>query len=59
MQTGKQVIQETIDQLPDDTDLSDIVYRLQIIDGIRKAQEAVEKGETITSEELKREIETW
>ena len=59
MQTGKQVIQETMDQLPDDTDLSEIVYRLQIIDDIRKAQKAVENGETITSEELKREIETW
>jgi hypothetical protein len=30
-----------------------------VVDKVRKGREAVEKGETITAEELMREIELW
>ncbi len=49
----------TIAQLPDDTDMDEIMYRLYVLDKIRKGQEAVEQGHTISSEELRREIDSW
>ena len=35
------------------------MYRLYVLDKVRKGQEAVEQGKTLTSGELKREIDAW
>jgi len=59
MQAAKQDALETIGKLPDDTDMDEIMYRLYVLDKIRKGQQAVERGQTTTSEDLKREIESW
>jgi len=59
MHAAKQDALETIGKLPDDTDMDEIMYRLYVLDKIRKGQQAVEQGQTTTSEDLKREIETW
>ena len=59
MQAAKQDALETIGKLPDDTDMDEIMYRLYVLNKIRKGQQAVEQGKTTTSEDLKREIESW
>ena len=59
MHAAKQEALETIGRLPEDTDMDEIMYRLYVLDKIRKSQEAVERGRTVTSEELKREIYLW
>ena len=59
MQPAKQEALETIAKLPDDADMDEIMYRLYVLDKIRKGQETVEQGRTISSEELKREIDSW
>ena len=59
MHAAKQEALETIGKLPDDTDMDEIMYRLYVLDKIRKGQEAIEQGQTITSEELKLEIDSW
>ena len=59
MQAAKQEALNTINQLPENTDMDEIMYRLYVLDKIRKGREAVEQGKTITSEELKREIDLW
>ncbi|MCO6428999.1 hypothetical protein [Nitrosomonas communis] len=59
MPAAKQEALKTIDQLPDDADMDEIMYRLYVLDKIRKGQEAAEQGKTVTSEQLKREIEVW
>ena len=59
MQPAKQEALETIGKLPDDTDMDEIMYRLYVLDKIRKGQQAVEQDRTVTSEELKREIDSW
>ena len=35
------------------------MYRLYIMDKIRKSQQAIEQNQVLRSEELKQEIETW
>ena len=59
MQPAKQDALETIGKLPDDTAMDEIMYRLYVLDKIRKGQEAAEQGRTTSSEDVKREIETW
>jgi len=59
MQPAKQEALETIGKLPDDADMDEIMYRLYVLDKIRKGQEAAAEGRTVTSEELKREIDRW
>ena len=59
MQPAKQEALETIGKLPDDADMNEIMYRLYVLDKIRKGQKAVEQGDTITSDDLKRQIDSW
>ncbi|OED38662.1 hypothetical protein AB833_18395 [Chromatiales bacterium (ex Bugula neritina AB1)] len=59
MQAAKQEALKTISQLPENVDMDEIMYRLYVLDKIRKGQEAVEQGKTISSEDLKREIDSW
>jgi hypothetical protein len=57
--TLKQEAMESIRHLPDDADIDEIMYRLYVIDKVHKAREAIERGEVISHEELKREIAKW
>lgn len=59
MQFTRQDALETIGKLPNDASMGEIMYRLYVLDKIRKGQDAAEQGRTISSEELRREIESW
>jgi len=59
MNTLKQEALTAIAQLSDVADIDTIMYRLYVIDKVRKGREAVERGETISPEDLKQEIESW
>lgn len=59
MQAAKQDALNTINQLPETADMEEIMYRLYVLDKVRKGQKAIEQGETNTSEELRREIDSW
>jgi predicted transcriptional regulator len=58
-QNAKQDALDAIQRMPEDADTEEIMYRLYVLGKIRKGQEAAERGETLTSEELKREIDSW
>jgi predicted transcriptional regulator len=45
--------------LPDDADMDEIMYRLYVLDKVRKGQKAAAAGRVITSKDLKSEIATW
>ena len=57
MQPLKQEALNTINDLPDDADMEEIMYRLYVLDKVRKGQEAAQQGRTISSNKLKQEIE--
>lgn len=59
MQAAKQDALNTINQVPENTDMEEIMYRLYALNKVRKGQEAVERGDTLTSEELERDIDSW
>lgn len=59
METLKQKALNAISKLPDTADIEDIMYRLYVIDKVKKGKEAVEQGKVISVEELKRELNAW
>ncbi len=59
MQPLKQEAMDAIARLPDNADIDEIMYRLYVLDKIRKGREAVEQGRTISHEDLKRAIDQW
>jgi len=48
-----------IARLPESANIDDIMYELYVIDKIKKGQEAAKRGETISIEEIKREMQSW
>jgi hypothetical protein len=59
MESLKDEAISAISKMPDSADIDEIMYRLYVIDKVRKGREAVLQGDVIPVEELKREIESW
>jgi predicted transcriptional regulator len=59
MQTIKQEVINAISSLPDNASIEDIMYHLYVIDKIKNGLSSIDKGETLSLDELKKEIETW
>ena len=48
-----------ITNLPDDADMEEIMYRLYVLENIRRGQEDAEKGKATPVEQVLRDIQTW
>ena len=59
METLKVEAMKAISTLQDTATIDDMMYRLYIIDKVRKAQAAVKEGELISTKELMEEIDSW
>jgi hypothetical protein len=59
MESLKQEALNVISRMPDTAEIDDIMYRLYVIDKVRKGREALQRGEVLSIEELKKEIESW
>ncbi len=59
MQSVKEEAIKMISSMPEPVDIDEIMYRLYVIDKIRKSRDAAQKGDTITIDALKKEIEQW
>jgi len=59
MQTLKQEALEAISKLPETASLEDIMYRLYVIEKVKKGLEAIKRGESISVADLKTEIGSW
>ena len=55
----KQEVMNAISKMPETEDIDDIMYRLYVIDKVRKGKEAVQQGKVISAEELREEIKSW
>ena len=59
METIKKEAISAISKLPESADIDDIMYRLYVIDKIKKGQDAVKEGKIISIESLKEEMKSW
>jgi len=59
MESLKKEALNVISKMPETAEIDDIMYRLYVIDKVRKGREAVQRGEVVSIEDLKKEIESW
>jgi hypothetical protein len=59
MHTLKQEALNAISKLPESANLDDIMYRLYVIDKVKKAQESISQEGGIPTDDLLKEIESW
>jgi len=59
METLKQEAIRAISKLPESANIDDIMYELYVIDKVNKGREAGERGDSISIEELKKEMQSW
>jgi len=59
METLKDEAISAISKLPESASIDDIMYELYVIDKVKKGKEAAERGDTLSIEELKREMQSW
>ena len=59
METLKQEAIRAISKLPESADIDDIMYELYVIDKVNKGKEAAKLGDSISTEELKKEMQSW
>jgi len=57
--TAKQEAIEAIQRLPDTADMEEIMYRLYVLENIRRGQHDAEHGKTTPAEQVLRDIQTW
>ena len=59
METLKHEAINAISKLPESASIDDIMYELYVIGKVKKGKEAAERGETVTIEDLRREMQSW
>jgi hypothetical protein len=59
MESLKKEAMNAISKMPETADIDDIMYRLYVIDKVRKGREAVQQGKVISIDELREEIKSW
>jgi hypothetical protein len=57
--TLKQDVLETLQHLPDNADIEEIMYRLYVLENIRRGQQDAEQGKTTDAKQLLQDIQTW
>ncbi|MEC9342070.1 MAG: hypothetical protein VX663_11355 [Pseudomonadota bacterium] len=57
--TAKQEALEAIQRLPDNADIEEIMYRLYVLENVRRGQRDAADGRTQPAEEVLKEIQSW
>ena len=58
-QTAKKEAIEAIQRLPDTADMEEIMYRLYVLENIRRGQQDAAQNQSTSAEEILRDIQTW
>jgi hypothetical protein len=59
MQTAKHDALEALKRLPDDVDIEEMIYRLYVLENVRRGQQDAADGHTESAEDVLNEIQTW
>ena len=57
--TAKQEALDAIARLPDSADMDEIMYRLYVLENIRRGQQDADNGSSIPHQELRQEMQAW
>jgi hypothetical protein len=59
MATAKQEVREILDQLPDESTMEDIQYRLYLVSKVRRRLKDIQEGRVLNREEVERRMSRW
>jgi len=59
MEVLKQDIMNLVSNLPEKFDIEEFMYKLYVLDKVKKGQRDIKKGNFIAADELRKEIEKW
>jgi predicted transcriptional regulator len=57
--TNKEIVQDLLQSLPDDTSLQDIAYKLEFIAAVRQGMAEIKNGQTVSAEDIERDLTAW
>lgn len=57
--TAKAHVLELVQQLPDEASYEEIARKIELIAGIREAQDQIARGEGVSAEEILKELPAW
>ena len=57
--SAKEQVRSLLDKLPDDCTLADVQYHLYVMQGVQEGLDALDRGEGIPHEEVKRRLAKW
>lgn len=57
--TAKQEAINAIQRLPDTADMKEIIYRLYVLESIRRGQQDAEQRRTVPADQLLRDVQSW
>jgi predicted transcriptional regulator len=57
--TDKQLVLESVRQLPDGISMEEIAERIEFLAAVQKGSEQIRQGKTIPHEEVKRQLAEW
>lgn len=59
MKSLKEDLMGVVSNLPETANIDDIMYKLYVIDKIRRGQNAVIENRVLSVDELKKEMQSW
>jgi predicted transcriptional regulator len=57
--TNKEIVQDLLRRIPDDTSLQDIARELEFIVAVRQGLSELDNGDSIPIEEVEQELPSW
>ena len=57
--TEKEIVLETIRELPDNSSIDEIADRIKFLAAVHKGLDQLDKGDNIPHEEIKRQLASW
>ena len=59
MTIPKQELLDLLQELPDEVDVEELIYRLYLREKLAAAEQDIAAGRTLTSDELKKQVAEW
>ncbi len=59
MSPVKHEVESVLRKLPDDCSLEDVQYQLYVIQKVRHGLEQIDRGDTLTHEEVTKRLDKW
>lgn len=57
--TEKEIVLETIRNLPDDCSIDEIAERIEFMAAVQKGLDQLDRGEGISHDEVKKQLASW